>query len=88
MLACPLAAIDDGFFDATIVGFLPLPQLIRNLRLLYNGEIYQHPKVQFRRATQLQAESDQPVLVEIDGEPLGRLPIEITLVPKALRILA
>jgi YegS/Rv2252/BmrU family lipid kinase len=88
MLACPLAVIDDGLFDATIVRYLRLPELIRNLSLLYNGKIYNHPKVQFLRASHLRAEADEPAFVEIDGEPLGRLPVEITVIPQAIRILA
>ena len=88
MLACPRAEIDDGFLDVTVIQFLGLTQLVGSLRLLYNGKIYSHPKVQFFRAKSVRADSKQPTLIELDGEPLGRLPIEIFLVPRALRILA
>jgi diacylglycerol kinase (ATP) len=88
MLACPRAVIDDGLIDVTLIRFLRLPELIRNLRLLYNGEIYRHPKVQFLRVTKLRAESTESVPIEIDGEVVGRLPVEISVVPLAMRILA
>jgi diacylglycerol kinase (ATP) len=64
-----------------------LPRLVGSLALLYNGEIYSHPRVQFYRARCVRADSDQPTLIEIDGEPLGRLPIEISVVPKAIPVL-
>jgi diacylglycerol kinase family enzyme len=62
--------------------------LVRNLRLLYNGEIYRHPKVKFFRVMSIRADSTQTALIEIDGEPLGRLPVEISIVPRAIRLLS
>jgi len=88
MLACPRAAIDDGLIDVTLIEFLPLPELIRSLPLLYNGKIYEHPKVRFFRAKCVRADSQESARCEIDGEPLGRLPIEITVIPEAIRVLA
>ena len=88
MLACPRAIIDDGLLDVTLIKFLRLPELIRNLRLLYNGRIYEHPKVQFMRVTNLRADSSEVVLIEIDGEVAGRLPIEISIVPRAIPVLS
>jgi len=86
MLACPRAAIDDGFLDVTMVQFLPALQLLRSLPLLYNGKIYSHPRVQFYRVKSVRADSNKPVLVEIDGEMVGRLPIEISVMSQALRM--
>jgi diacylglycerol kinase (ATP) len=88
MLVCPRAEIDDGFLDVTVIRHMSIVELGRNLSLLYNGKIYTHPKVQFFRATSIRAVSTQATLIEIDGEPLGRLPIEITVLPRAIRLLA
>jgi diacylglycerol kinase (ATP) len=86
MLSCPRAAIDDGVLDVTVVEFLPALQLLRNLPLLYNGKIYSHPKIQFHRVQSVRADSKKIVLVEVDGETVGRLPIEISVMPQALRM--
>lgn len=86
MLSCPRAAIDDGVLDVTVVEFLPALQLLRNLPLLYNGKIYSHPKIQFHRVQFVRADSKKIVLVEVDGETVGRLPIEISVMPQALRM--
>ena len=88
MQACPRAAIDDGFLDVTLIEFMRLPELVRNLRLLYNGKIYSHSKVKFFRVMSIRADSKQTALIEIDGEPLGRLPVEISIVPRAIRLLS
>jgi diacylglycerol kinase (ATP) len=87
MLACPRAVIDDGFLDVTVIPFMRLSELVRNLPLLYNGRIYAHPKVRFFRGRCVRADSRQTTLVEIDGESLGRLPVEISIVPRAIRLL-
>jgi diacylglycerol kinase (ATP) len=86
MLSCPRAAIDDGVLDVTVVEFLPALQLLRNLPLLYNGKIYSHPKIQFHRVQSVGADSKKIILVEVDGETVGRLPIEISVMPQALRM--
>jgi YegS/Rv2252/BmrU family lipid kinase len=86
MWICPGALIDDGLLDVTVVRHLRLHQLIRNIPVLYNGGIYSHPKVESYRVKNLRAESAEKVLLEIDGEPLGRLPVEISIVPNAIRV--
>lgn len=87
MWVCPGASLDDGLLDVTIIGYLSAFQMLRSLPRLYNGAIYQHPRVQAFRAKRVKAESSEPSFIEIDGEPLGRLPIEIEIVPGAIRIL-
>ena len=87
MWVCPGASIDDGQFDVTVIGHMPLFALVKNLPLLYNGGIYGHPNVETYRGKHLKADSTEPVLIEIDGEPLGRLPIEISVLPRAIRVL-
>lgn len=87
MWVCPGASIDDGFFDVTVIRHVSIFRLLRNLPMLYNGSIYSHPNVDSYRAKRIQATSFEPALIEIDGEPLGRLPIDIEIVPSAIRVL-
>jgi diacylglycerol kinase (ATP) len=87
MWICPGAIIDDGLLDVTVVRYLTLPELVRNVPILYNGGIYSHPKVDSYRVKHLTAESRETALIEIDGEPVGRLPIEISVLPQAIRVL-
>lgn len=87
MWMCPGASIDDGLLDVTAIKYLPPLGLLKSLPLLYNGGIYSHPKVESYRVKHVKAESEEPAFLEIDGEPLGRLPIEISILPRTLRIL-
>ncbi len=87
MMICPRAVIDDGLLDVTIVEKMSLWEIASGIRMLYDGTVYDHPKVHFRRTKHLIASSDEPSSIEIDGEPLGHLPLEITILPGALRMI-
>jgi diacylglycerol kinase (ATP) len=87
MWACPGASIDDGFLDVTVIRYLSLFGLLKGMPTLYNGSILTHPKVKAYRAKRVEAKSKETVLIEIDGEPVGRLPVEIAIAPKAVRVL-
>jgi len=86
MRVCPEAILDDGLLDITIVRHTRLHQLMCNIPMLYNGKILRHPRVESYRVRTLTADSRENVLVEIDGEALGRLPVEIAVVPGAIRV--
>lgn len=87
MRVCPNADLTDGLLEITVIGYVSLFELLANARMLYNGRILDHPKVQSFRARHVQAESTEQTLIEIDGEPLGQLPIEIEVLPSALLVL-
>ena len=87
MWICPGAILDDGLLDVTVIHYLTPFQLVRNLPVLYNGGIYSHLKVESYRVKYLTAESRDEALIEVDGEPCGRLPIEISVLPQAIRVL-
>ena len=86
MWICPRAELDDGLLDVTVIHRMSKVEVLRNLRSLYNGRIYGHPKVEFHRARRLEAKAEAPTLIEIDGEPLGELPLEISVHPLAVRV--
>lgn len=88
MQVCPTAALDDGVLEITVIDCMTLPQVIADFRTLYSDNVYQHPKVRHLRASRFTAESDGPVRIEVDGEALGTLPLEIAVLPKRLTILA
>lgn len=86
MWVCPRAAVDDGLLDVTVFRYLSLFEIVGAFSWLYNGKVYEHPKVEFHRAKRLEAAADEPAFIEVDGEPVGRLPLEITVLPKALAV--
>ena len=87
MRVCPEAIMDDGILDVTLIEKLSLWEIAWSIRLLFNGQIYDHPKVRFRRARKVVATSEELATIEIDGEPLGHLPLEVTVLPSAIRMI-
>ena len=87
MHPCPRAVLNDGQLEVTPIERLSMFELIRDIRILYSDNVYVHPKAHHFRASRVVAESDEIVRVEVDGEAVGRLPMEITALPRALRLL-
>jgi YegS/Rv2252/BmrU family lipid kinase len=88
MDVCPRAVLTDGLLEVTVIDDLGLLTLLKDIAYLYNGRIYEHPKVRHFRAAKVVARSPEITRIEVDGEPLGALPIEVTLLPKRLKVLA
>jgi len=84
----PSAQIDDGVFEFIFLEELRFGQLLRVLpRLAFQGSI-NLPGLQIRHARKLRIEVDPPVIFHGDGELLGNSPVEIEVVPRAMRFLA
>lgn len=86
MHVCPDAALDDGLLEVTLIKNLGVLTLLRDLSYLYDGNIHQHAKVEHFRAEKLVATAPELTRIEVDGEPLGTLPVEVTILPRVLRV--
>ena len=87
MRIAPDAAIDDGLFHITVVGDLSLAEVLWHFPKLYNGRIKEIRNVSFLTGKKVEASSEQRVLLDVDGEQPGRLPVVIDMVPAALRMI-
>jgi diacylglycerol kinase (ATP) len=87
MCPCPKAELDDGLLDVTIIQHLKPLEIVRDIRVLYSDNVYVHPKVGHLRARRIAARSSEPTWIEVDGEPLGRLPIEVEVLPRRLQVI-
>ncbi len=87
MWVAPGASVDDGLFHVTVIGDLTLAEVFLNLPKLYNGKIYQLKKVSTLVGKRVEAYSDQRVLLDVDGEQPGLLPVIIDIVPEALLLI-
>jgi YegS/Rv2252/BmrU family lipid kinase len=87
MHVCPKARMDDGLLEVTIIDSLGMFVLAKDLPVLYSENLYVHPKTHHRHAKRVVARSAQQVSIEVDGEALGRLPVELSLLPGALQVL-
>lgn len=87
MHVCPRASLADGVLDVTVIDALNMFVLAKDLPVLYSDDVYRHPKVHHFRTTRLAAESEDGASIEVDGEPLGTLPVEISVLPRRLRVI-
>ena len=87
MMIAPKANVQDGVFTVTIVGDLSLAEVCYHFPKLYSGRIGEVKKVRIMEGRRIEAFSEQRVLLDVDGEQPGRLPVTIDMVPRALRFL-
>jgi diacylglycerol kinase (ATP) len=85
MHVCPRASLEDGLLEVTVIDSLSMLELARDIKVLYSNDLYVHPKTHHYHARRIEAVSEQIVSIEVDGEPLGVLPVEIEVVPAAIR---
>ena len=81
MHPCPRALLDDGLLEVTTIDRLNMFELVRDIKTLYSDDVYRHPKVRHFRAKHIRADSDEITRIEVDGESLGRLPLEVEVLP-------
>lgn len=93
MHVAPGASLDDGLFDVVAIGGERRLPVLGLSSALYKGEHLTRPDVHHLRASALdirlhnEADADR-FLLDVDGEYAGRGPLRVTLLPKALRVLA
>lgn len=87
MRICADARLDDGLLDVTVVGDCDRRTLIKVFPRVYKGTHLSHPKVTTYRVRSLTLEAPDTTGYA-DGEPLGSLPLTVSCVPGALRVLA
>ncbi len=86
MPAAPGARIDDGAFELLVAGRFDRLGALAMLPLLLAGQHLRHARVRLERCTQVRIESDRPLPLAADGEPLEPARrIELALCPRALR---
>jgi YegS/Rv2252/BmrU family lipid kinase len=88
MYAAPGAELDDGLLDVVscracskrhfLFGILPR---------IFKGTITEDPGVEVFRAASVRVSADRPFTVYADGDPIGDLPVTISAVPGALKVL-
>ena len=89
MKIAPEAKLDDGLFDVVLVKRMKVSEFFRNVWRIYTGSHLSHPKISLIRGRKIEATADDEendVLIEIDGEQLGKLPATFEIVPQSLLV--
>ncbi|MBE0460946.1 MAG: diacylglycerol kinase family lipid kinase [Candidatus Aminicenantes bacterium] len=89
MKIAPHAKLDDGMFDVVLVRGMKFFEFFKNAWRIYSGTHLFHPKVSLIRGKKIEASphnKDEYILIEIDGEQLGRLPATFEIIPKTFLV--
>lgn len=90
MMVAPHALHDDGALDIIVVGDINVLTFLRDAPRLYRGKHLTQPYIRSFRGSVVEVTPlcETPVLLELDGEQLGTLPVRYEILPQALRLLA
>lgn len=87
MRLAPGAQPDDGWLDLVTVAPLGAGAALAKLPKLFNGRLAGDAAFAVTRCRSATIASEPPCGVELDGEPAGRTPVTLQLLPSALRAL-
>jgi YegS/Rv2252/BmrU family lipid kinase len=86
MRVTPGAAPDDGLLDVLTIGDVTKLDFVLTFPRIYRGTHVRHPKIDTLRGRTVRIESVDPLPIALDGEQPGTTPLEVDLVPGALRL--
>lgn len=84
----PLASLDDGLLDFLLITDMHKVKLLANLYRVYRGKHLQVRGVKYLRGRRIRIDAPSPVLLELDGEQLGKTPVKIEIIPKMLNYIS
>jgi YegS/Rv2252/BmrU family lipid kinase len=87
MRQTPGAMPDDSLLDVTVINGIGKLEIIRSLKMLYDGTILSHPKIDGYKCKNLKVTSDSVLWAEADGESLGNTPAEFSIIPAAINVI-
>jgi YegS/Rv2252/BmrU family lipid kinase len=91
MHIAPLADPSDGEFDIVALGDLSVVQSLTLAPRVYQGDHLSHPQIFHTRGKSVEAvpvRSGEQVLIDLDGETPGKLPLTAHVLPGAIKIRA
>lgn len=89
MMFAPGARLDDGLLDVVTARTLSRAALLRELTRVHTGGHLKNPRVRVERAARIRIKPCTPgdaLPVEADGDVRGSTPLELRVMPRALRV--
>lgn len=85
-LIAPDAEVDDGKLDLIIVNKLRRIDLLNTFPKIFDGSHVKTDFVDYMQAKNISLEANEPKVLSPDGEIYGEFPVEISCIPKAIRV--
>ncbi|MCW3011513.1 MAG: diacylglycerol kinase family lipid kinase [Solirubrobacterales bacterium] len=87
MVMAPDARLDDGALDVVMSARTSRAHFLRTLPRIFKGTHVEDPSVSVLRGREVRVSADRPFTVYADGDPIGELPVTMTVLPGAVRVL-
>jgi len=88
MYLAPDAELDDGMLDVVMTGDASKLHCLVNLPKVFSGSHVDDEEVTILRTSEVEITADRPFAVYADGDHLADLPARITVIPRALDVIA
>ena len=91
MRQTPLAVIDDGLTDVTVIPDIPLMTIAKEIPKLFTGKFHTVDvltQARCRKVTVIPAKEADAEPVEVDGEVIGRAPVTMEVLEGQLNVVA
>lgn len=83
------ARLDSGVFETLLIRRISLWTALRCLPAFYDGTFVELEHIVYRRrGTRITATTPERVIIDLDGEAPGRLPLTVDILPAALNMVA
>ena len=83
----PMAHVDDGKMDLGVIYHISRFKVLKLFnQLKASGSHVWNPNVEYYRFKHLLIETKEPTAINVDGENLGTTPLEIEVIPSALKV--
>ncbi len=80
------ARLDDGLLDVLIFKGQGFPAILRHILSVLTNRHLRDPEVEYYQARRVEISAAKPLSVHADDEPFTTTPVEISVVPGALRV--
>jgi diacylglycerol kinase (ATP) len=87
MRVAPRAELDDGLLDVCFVGAMNKLKLLCAVPTIFWGAHLRIRQVEYLRAPRVGIASARPLDVYADGEYICQTPVELSLIPRALKVI-
>lgn len=91
MRQTPLAIIDDGLIDVTVIPDIPLWTIVKEVKRLFDGsfhEVKELAQARCRKVVVMPAKVADAEPIEVDGEVLGHAPVSLEVLDSQINIIS
>ena len=88
MFVAPHAELDDGLFDVVLTAHTGKLRFLKGLPEVFKGTQIENEEITVLRGAEVEVSADEDFAVYADGEHLTDLPAKLSVLPRALKVIA